>query len=140
MLAAVETETLPHTRALPADRGGSRAAASGLLLKRSHSVPLPSVHETSDELGKAQAGDQAPAAPPGKGPLSLPRVPTGGRGLNPGTWRRPPGSVGGSGGPLRHRPFHCIPCVHVLASMCVVLHPWALRAARTILPPRARLT
>uniref|UniRef100_K9IQ44 lysophospholipase n=1 Tax=Desmodus rotundus TaxID=9430 RepID=K9IQ44_DESRO len=49
----------------PADRGGSRAAASGLLLKRSHSVPLPSVHETSDELGKAQAGDQAPAAPPG---------------------------------------------------------------------------
>ncbi|KAM5330712.1 patatin-like phospholipase domain-containing protein 7 isoform 3-T3 [Glossophaga mutica] len=50
----------------PADRGGSRAAASGPLLKRSHSVPLPSIHEEiSDELGKAQAGDQAPAAPPG---------------------------------------------------------------------------
>ncbi|XP_053523792.1 patatin-like phospholipase domain-containing protein 7 isoform X1 [Artibeus jamaicensis] len=52
----------------PADRGGSRAAASGPLLKRSHSVPLPSVHEISDELGKAQAGDQAPVAPPGATP------------------------------------------------------------------------
>ncbi|XP_070106589.1 patatin-like phospholipase domain-containing protein 7 isoform X8 [Equus przewalskii] len=48
------------------DHGGSRAAASGPLLKRSHSVPLPSVHkEISDELGKAQAGDKAPSAPPG---------------------------------------------------------------------------
>ncbi|XP_036892681.1 patatin-like phospholipase domain-containing protein 7 isoform X2 [Sturnira hondurensis] len=48
------------------DREGSRAAVSGPLLKRSHSVPLPSVHEEiSDELGKAQAGDQAPPAPPG---------------------------------------------------------------------------
>uniref|UniRef100_A0A8C4M9G6 lysophospholipase n=1 Tax=Equus asinus asinus TaxID=83772 RepID=A0A8C4M9G6_EQUAS len=51
---------------VPADHGGSRAAASGPLLKRSHSVPLPSVHkEISDELGKAQAGDKAPSAPPG---------------------------------------------------------------------------
>ncbi|XP_053060262.1 patatin-like phospholipase domain-containing protein 7 isoform X3 [Acinonyx jubatus] len=48
------------------DRGGSRAAAPGPLLKRSQSFPLPSVHEEIlDELGKAQAGDQAPFAPPG---------------------------------------------------------------------------
>lgn len=61
MGAAVGTEAWPHNRAPPADRGGSRAAASGPLLKRSHSVPLPSVHEEiSDELG------QAPAAPSGE--------------------------------------------------------------------------
>ncbi|XP_077707732.1 patatin-like phospholipase domain-containing protein 7 isoform X4 [Canis aureus] len=48
------------------DRGGSRAAASGPLLKRSQSSPLPSVHEEIlDELGKAQPGDQAPFTPPG---------------------------------------------------------------------------
>ncbi|XP_060464055.1 patatin-like phospholipase domain-containing protein 7 isoform X1 [Panthera onca] len=48
------------------DRGGSRAAAPGPLLKRSQSFPLPSVHEEIlDELSKAQAGDQAPFAPPG---------------------------------------------------------------------------
>ncbi|CAK7291485.1 Patatin-like phospholipase domain-containing protein 7 [Vulpes lagopus] len=48
------------------DRGGGRAAASGPLLKRSQSSPLPSVHEEIlDELGKAQAGDQASFAPPG---------------------------------------------------------------------------
>ncbi|XP_045324838.1 patatin-like phospholipase domain-containing protein 7 isoform X2 [Leopardus geoffroyi] len=48
------------------DRGGSRTAAPGPLLKRSQSFPLPSVHEEIlDELGKAQAGDQAPLAPPG---------------------------------------------------------------------------
>ncbi|XP_040316174.1 patatin-like phospholipase domain-containing protein 7 isoform X1 [Herpailurus yagouaroundi] len=48
------------------DRGGSRAAAPGPLLKRSQSFPLPSVHEEIlDELGKAQAGDQAPFAPSG---------------------------------------------------------------------------
>ncbi|XP_030876811.1 patatin-like phospholipase domain-containing protein 7 [Leptonychotes weddellii] len=47
-------------------RGGSRAAASGPLLQRSQSFPLPSVHEEIlDEFGKAQAGDQAPFAPPG---------------------------------------------------------------------------
>ncbi|XP_058380613.1 patatin-like phospholipase domain-containing protein 7 isoform X3 [Diceros bicornis minor] len=56
----------PQESCDPADRGGSRAAASGPLLKRSHSVPLPSVHEEiSDKVGKAQAGDQAPSAPPG---------------------------------------------------------------------------
>ncbi|EFB20911.1 hypothetical protein PANDA_015788, partial [Ailuropoda melanoleuca] len=48
------------------DRGGSRAAASGPLLKRSQSFPLPSVREEIlDELSKAQAGDQTPFAPPG---------------------------------------------------------------------------
>lgn len=55
------------TRPLPADGGGSRAAASGPPLQRSRSFPLPSVHEEIlDEFGKAQAGDQAPFAPPGK--------------------------------------------------------------------------
>ncbi|XP_016067253.1 PREDICTED: patatin-like phospholipase domain-containing protein 7 [Miniopterus natalensis] len=48
------------------DHGGSRVAPSGPLLKRSHSVPLPSVHEEiSDELSQAQAGDQGAPAPPG---------------------------------------------------------------------------
>uniref|UniRef100_A0A8D0STJ5 lysophospholipase n=1 Tax=Sus scrofa TaxID=9823 RepID=A0A8D0STJ5_PIG len=48
------------------DRGGSRAMASGPVLKRSHSSPLPSVHkDTLDERGKAQEGDRAPLAPPG---------------------------------------------------------------------------
>ncbi|XP_029775689.1 patatin-like phospholipase domain-containing protein 7 isoform X2 [Suricata suricatta] len=48
------------------DGGGSRTAAPGPLLKRSQSVPLPSVHEEIlDELGKAQAGDQPPFAPSG---------------------------------------------------------------------------
>lgn len=64
--AAVGTEArLTHT--LPADLGGSRAAACGPLLKRSHSFPLPSVHEEiADNLSQAQAGDQAAAAPPGE--------------------------------------------------------------------------
>ncbi|XP_069333279.1 patatin-like phospholipase domain-containing protein 7 isoform X4 [Eulemur rufifrons] len=49
-----------------ADRGGGRSAASGPLLKRSLSVPLPSVHgEISDELEKSQAGDPDPSAPQG---------------------------------------------------------------------------
>ncbi|KAM7093557.1 patatin-like phospholipase domain-containing protein 7 [Molossus nigricans] len=48
------------------DHGGSWAAASGPLLKRSHSFPLPSAREErADPLGKAQAGDQAASAPPG---------------------------------------------------------------------------
>lgn len=48
------------------DHGGSWATTSGPLLRRSHSVPLPAAHEEiSDELGKAQAGDQGPSAPPG---------------------------------------------------------------------------
>ncbi|XP_032979039.1 patatin-like phospholipase domain-containing protein 7 isoform X2 [Rhinolophus ferrumequinum] len=59
-------EERPQDSRDPAERGGSRALAPGPLLKRSHSVPLPSVHEEiSDELGKAQAGSQAPSAPPG---------------------------------------------------------------------------
>lgn len=50
-----------------ADHGGGRAAACGPLLKRSLSFPLPSVHEEiADDLGQAQAGDQAAAAPPGE--------------------------------------------------------------------------
>ncbi|XP_070374376.1 patatin-like phospholipase domain-containing protein 7 isoform X2 [Equus asinus] len=62
----LERSLRPQESCDPADHGGSRAAASGPLLKRSHSVPLPSVHkEISDELGKAQAGDKAPSAPPG---------------------------------------------------------------------------
>lgn len=65
--AAVGPETPPHAHVLPADHGGSRVAPSGPLLKRSHSVPLPSVHEEiSDELSQAQAGDQGAPAPPGK--------------------------------------------------------------------------
>uniref|UniRef100_A0A8C3WQL8 lysophospholipase n=1 Tax=Catagonus wagneri TaxID=51154 RepID=A0A8C3WQL8_9CETA len=52
------------------DRGGSRAGASGPVLKRSHSSPLPSVHEEAlDERGKAQEGDQAALAPPGRAPV-----------------------------------------------------------------------
>uniref|UniRef100_A0A5F9CI16 Patatin like phospholipase domain containing 7 n=1 Tax=Oryctolagus cuniculus TaxID=9986 RepID=A0A5F9CI16_RABIT len=48
------------------DGGGSRLAAYGPLLKRSHSFPLPSVHEEiSEELGKSQAGDRDPLAPQG---------------------------------------------------------------------------
>ncbi|XP_075865281.1 patatin-like phospholipase domain-containing protein 7 isoform X2 [Microcebus murinus] len=48
------------------DRGGGCSAASGPLLKRSLSVPLPSVHgEISDELEKSQAGDPDPSAPQG---------------------------------------------------------------------------
>uniref|UniRef100_A0A8D0NCQ3 lysophospholipase n=1 Tax=Sus scrofa TaxID=9823 RepID=A0A8D0NCQ3_PIG len=47
------------------DRGGSRAMASGPVLKRSHSSPLPSVHkDTLDERGKAQEGDRAPLPHP----------------------------------------------------------------------------
>lgn len=68
------TEAFLPAHLLPADRGGSRAAASGPLLKRSQSFPLPSVREEIlDELSKAQAGDQTPFAPPGKalGTLSL---------------------------------------------------------------------
>ncbi|XP_047380278.1 patatin-like phospholipase domain-containing protein 7 isoform X1 [Sciurus carolinensis] len=48
------------------DRGGSCPAAPGPLLKRSYSVPLPSVHEeVSDKLGQSQAGDPAFLAPQG---------------------------------------------------------------------------
>ncbi|CAK7291486.1 Patatin-like phospholipase domain-containing protein 7 [Vulpes lagopus] len=62
----LERPLWPQELCDPADRGGGRAAASGPLLKRSQSSPLPSVHEEIlDELGKAQAGDQASFAPPG---------------------------------------------------------------------------
>ncbi|XP_008046035.1 patatin-like phospholipase domain-containing protein 7, partial [Carlito syrichta] len=48
------------------DHGGSCSTTTGPLLKRSHSVPLPSVHEeSSDELKKPQAGDPDPSAPSG---------------------------------------------------------------------------
>uniref|UniRef100_A0A8C2V0M9 lysophospholipase n=1 Tax=Chinchilla lanigera TaxID=34839 RepID=A0A8C2V0M9_CHILA len=44
----------------------SRLAASGPLLKRSQSVPLPSIHkEISDELGQPQIGDPDLSAPQG---------------------------------------------------------------------------
>ncbi|XP_048202887.1 patatin-like phospholipase domain-containing protein 7 isoform X3 [Perognathus longimembris pacificus] len=44
------------------DRGGKHPAASGPLLKRSSSSPLPSIHgEISDELGKPQTGDPDPS-------------------------------------------------------------------------------
>lgn len=63
----MSTVAFRSTGLLPSDRGGGRAAASGPLLKRSQSSPLPSVHEEIlDELGKAQPGDQAPFTPPGK--------------------------------------------------------------------------
>uniref|UniRef100_A0A8C8YUI9 lysophospholipase n=1 Tax=Prolemur simus TaxID=1328070 RepID=A0A8C8YUI9_PROSS len=63
------------------DRGAGHSATSGSLLKRSLSVPLPSVHgEISDDLEKSQAGDPDPSAPQGKGPptagLSCPEEPT----------------------------------------------------------------
>lgn len=70
-LCCIGTQAWPRARPRPADRGG-RVVASGPLLKRSHSVPLPSIHEVSDELGKARAGDQATSAPPGRGPLPHP--------------------------------------------------------------------
>ncbi|VTJ54159.1 Hypothetical predicted protein [Marmota monax] len=48
------------------DQGGSCPAASGHLLKRSYSVPLPSVHEeVSEKLGQSQARDSALPGPPG---------------------------------------------------------------------------
>ncbi|XP_027471655.2 patatin-like phospholipase domain-containing protein 7 isoform X4 [Zalophus californianus] len=62
----LERPLRPQESCDPADGGGSRAAVSGPVLKRSQSFPLPSVHEEiPDEFGKAQAGDQAPFAPPG---------------------------------------------------------------------------
>ncbi|XP_032254703.1 patatin-like phospholipase domain-containing protein 7 isoform X1 [Phoca vitulina] len=62
----LERPLRPQESCDPADGGGSRAAASGPPLQRSRSFPLPSVHEEIlDEFGKAQAGDQAPFAPPG---------------------------------------------------------------------------
>ncbi|XP_013362113.1 PREDICTED: patatin-like phospholipase domain-containing protein 7 isoform X2 [Chinchilla lanigera] len=48
------------------DCSSSRLAASGPLLKRSQSVPLPSIHkEISDELGQPQIGDPDLSAPQG---------------------------------------------------------------------------
>lgn len=70
-MCCIGTQAWPRAHPRPADRGG-RVVASGPLLKRSHSVPLPSIHEVSDELGKARAGDQATSAPPGRGPLPHP--------------------------------------------------------------------
>ncbi|XP_028690359.1 patatin-like phospholipase domain-containing protein 7 isoform X11 [Macaca mulatta] len=53
-----------------ADHGGGRPAAAGPLLKRSQSVPAPSVRkEILDELEKPGAGDADPSAPQG-GPAS----------------------------------------------------------------------
>nr|XP_045228693.1 patatin-like phospholipase domain-containing protein 7 isoform X2 [Macaca fascicularis] len=52
------------------DHGGGRPAAAGPLLKRSQSVPAPSVRkEILDELEKPGAGDADPSAPQG-GPAS----------------------------------------------------------------------
>ncbi|XP_073871953.1 patatin-like phospholipase domain-containing protein 7 isoform X10 [Macaca fascicularis] len=49
-----------------ADHGGGRPAAAGPLLKRSQSVPAPSVRkEILDELEKPGAGDADPSAPQG---------------------------------------------------------------------------
>uniref|UniRef100_A0A8C9DG82 lysophospholipase n=1 Tax=Prolemur simus TaxID=1328070 RepID=A0A8C9DG82_PROSS len=58
------------------DRGAGHSATSGSLLKRSLSVPLPSVHgEISDDLEKSQAGDPDPSAPQGSpGSAKLPRA------------------------------------------------------------------
>uniref|UniRef100_A0A5F9D5U5 lysophospholipase n=1 Tax=Oryctolagus cuniculus TaxID=9986 RepID=A0A5F9D5U5_RABIT len=57
---------LDERESCDSDGGGSRLAAYGPLLKRSHSFPLPSVHEEiSEELGKSQAGDRDPLAPQG---------------------------------------------------------------------------
>ncbi|XP_057355260.1 patatin-like phospholipase domain-containing protein 7 isoform X5 [Manis pentadactyla] len=61
----LESPARPREPCGPADHGDGSAAASGPLLKRSHSFPLPSVRKISDEPGKAQAGGQAPPTPPG---------------------------------------------------------------------------
>uniref|UniRef100_A0A8I3WE72 lysophospholipase n=1 Tax=Callithrix jacchus TaxID=9483 RepID=A0A8I3WE72_CALJA len=55
----------------PADHGGSRSVAALPLLKRSHSVPPPSVHkEILEELEEPRAGDPDPSALQG-GPASF---------------------------------------------------------------------
>ncbi|XP_034491980.2 patatin-like phospholipase domain-containing protein 7 isoform X3 [Marmota flaviventris] len=55
-----------HAWAVHCNQGGSCPAASGHLLKRSYSVPLPSVHEeVSEKLGQSQARDSALPGPPG---------------------------------------------------------------------------
>lgn len=54
------------------ERGGGHTDASGPLLRRSQSVPLPSAQEEAlDEPSKAQAGTQGPPATPGRGAPAL---------------------------------------------------------------------
>lgn len=68
------------------DHGGGRPAAAGPLLKRSQSVPAPSVRkEILDELEKPGAGDADPSAPQGKEPptAAWPVWPTGPQRLRP---------------------------------------------------------
>lgn len=74
------------TAASPADHRGGRPAAAGPLLKRSQSVPAPSVRkEILDELEKPGAGDADPSAPQGKEPPTAARPvwPTGPQRLRP---------------------------------------------------------
>nr|XP_031532962.1 patatin-like phospholipase domain-containing protein 7 isoform X9 [Vicugna pacos] len=63
----LERPLQPQDSCEPAGRGGSCAVASGpAVLRRSHSVPLPSVHEeVANERSQVQAAHQAPSAPPG---------------------------------------------------------------------------
>nr|XP_045009419.1 patatin-like phospholipase domain-containing protein 7 isoform X2 [Jaculus jaculus] len=58
-------ERLPRpSESSDSDHGGSRLAVSGPLLKRSCSVPLPSIHrEIADELGQSQMGGPDPSFP-----------------------------------------------------------------------------
>ncbi|XP_071073244.1 patatin-like phospholipase domain-containing protein 7 isoform X12 [Dasypus novemcinctus] len=71
ILSSPEERLEKPARPLPssdpeADRGGAPLAASGPLLKRSISFPLPSVHEEiASELGTALAGGPGPPAPQG---------------------------------------------------------------------------
>lgn len=88
--------------------------ASGPPLKRSHSVPLPSIHEVSDELGKAHAGDQAASAPPGRGPFRAPGV--------HGRAGRPCPCSGSAGAALGDQP-PAPPVLGRATSPCVHPHP-----------------
>ncbi|XP_058158775.1 patatin-like phospholipase domain-containing protein 7 isoform X3 [Dasypus novemcinctus] len=75
ILSSPEERLEKPARPLPssdpeADRGGAPLAASGPLLKRSISFPLPSVHEEiASELGTALAGGPGPPAPQGLTPF-----------------------------------------------------------------------
>lgn len=98
--------------------------ASGPPLKRSHSVPLPSIHEVSDELGKAHAGDQAASAPPGRGPF------------------RAPGVHGRAGRPARGSRVRTLaPLGQRWATSCPHHPCWAVPPARVCIPtPEATLS
>lgn len=140
-MCCIGTQAWPRARPRPADRGG-RVVASGPLLKRSHSVPLPSIHEVSDELGKARAGDQATSAPPGRGPLPHPEHSRVSGPPSPGAPCLRSGSLGGQLPAPPHCPCRALPPAPVRAPVRphprgrgqrALLSPWPCR--RQELPP-----